>query len=64
LERVVITKCGRIVAMLLRPEDAGPAVREMHGFMCGSVSIPPGFDLTVPAAIEQLAAEHGVLLDY
>jgi prevent-host-death family protein len=61
LERVVITKRGRVVATLLPPEDAAAAVRQVHGFMRGSVSIPPGFDLTAPVAEEPFAAEHGEL---
>jgi prevent-host-death family protein len=48
LERVVITKRGRVVAVLTPPEDPVAAVRQVHGFLRGSVSIPPGFDLTAP----------------
>jgi antitoxin (DNA-binding transcriptional repressor) of toxin-antitoxin stability system len=61
LERVVITKRGRVVAMLLPPEDAEAAIRQMHGFLRGSVAIPPGFDLTAPVADEPFAAESGAL---
>jgi antitoxin (DNA-binding transcriptional repressor) of toxin-antitoxin stability system len=61
LERVVITKRGRIVATLLPPENTAATVREVHGFMRGSVSIPPGFDLTAPVSDEPFAAEHGEL---
>jgi prevent-host-death family protein len=61
LERVVITKRGRVVAMLTPPEDTATAVRQVHGFLRGSVAIPPGFDLTAPIADETFAAEHGVL---
>ena len=61
LERVVITKRGRVVATLIPPEDAAAAVQEIHGFMRGSVALPPGFDLTAPVADESFAAEHGEL---
>ena len=61
LERVVITKRGRVVAMLVPPEDVVAAVRQVHGFMRGSVAIPPGFDLTAPVADEPFGAEHGEL---
>jgi antitoxin (DNA-binding transcriptional repressor) of toxin-antitoxin stability system len=61
LERVVITKRGRVVATLLPPADESAAVRQVHGFLRGSVAIPPGFDLTAPVADEPFAAEHGEL---
>jgi prevent-host-death family protein len=61
LERVIITKRGRVVATLIPPEDTAAAVRQVHGFMRGSVAIPPGIDLTAPVADEPFAAEHGEL---
>ena len=61
LERVVITKRGRVVAMLTAPPDEAAAVRQMHGFVRSSVAIPPSFDLTAPVADEEFAAEHGEL---
>ena len=61
LERVVITKRGRVVATLLPPDDEAAAVRQVHGFLRGSVAIPPGFDLTAPVADEPFAAERGEL---
>ena len=61
LERVVITKRGRVVAVLVPPEDPAAAVRQMHGFLRGSVAVPPGFDLTAPVADESFAAESGEL---
>lgn len=61
LERVVVTKRGRVVAVLIPPEDAAAQVRQLHGFMRGSVTIPPGFDLTAPVADEPFAAERGEL---
>jgi antitoxin (DNA-binding transcriptional repressor) of toxin-antitoxin stability system len=59
LERVVITKRGRVVAMLTPPEVMAAAVRQMHGFLRGSVAVPPGFDLTAPVVDETFAADRG-----
>lgn len=61
LERVTITKRGRIVAVLTPPETDGAAVRQLHGFMRGSVVIPSGFDLTAPVADEDFIAARGDL---
>lgn len=60
LERVVITKRGRPVAVLTPPEPSPQAVSGLHGFMRGSVVIPVGVDLTETVA-EPLDAEAGVL---
>jgi prevent-host-death family protein len=61
LERVIITKRGRIVAVLSPPEDQAAAVLQLHGFMRGSVTIPAGFDLTAPVVDEPFIAEQGEL---
>jgi prevent-host-death family protein len=61
LERVVITKRGRIVAVLTPPDDDAAAIRNLHGFMRGSVTILPGVDLTEPVADEAFRAEDGEL---
>ncbi len=61
LERVIITKRGRIVAVLSPPEDQAAAVLQLHGFMRGSVIIPAGFDLTAPVVDEPFTAEQGGL---
>jgi antitoxin (DNA-binding transcriptional repressor) of toxin-antitoxin stability system len=60
LERVVITKRGRIVGVLTPPDETQGA-RELHGFMRGSVTIPPAFDLTAPVSDEPFDAERGDL---
>ena len=52
LERVVIAKRGRVVATPAPPPDDAAGVHQVHGFMRGSVAIPPGFDLTAPIADE------------
>jgi prevent-host-death family protein len=61
LERVTITKRGRIVGVLLPPDDQPEAIRRLHGFMRGSVVVPEGTDLTAPIADERWNAEDGVL---
>jgi len=61
LERVVITKRGRVVAVLTPPPDDAASVRSLHGFMRGSVVIPSGVDLTAPVADEAFGAGAGDL---
>jgi antitoxin (DNA-binding transcriptional repressor) of toxin-antitoxin stability system len=60
LERVEVTKRGRVVAVLTPPPDPA-AVEQLYGFMRGSVVVPPGVDLTAPALDEPWDAELGVL---
>ena len=60
LTRVMITKRGRVVAVLTPPLDDAAAVRALSGCMSGSVIIPPGVDLTAPTE-EVWDAESGVL---
>ena len=61
LTRVTITKRGKIVAVLSPPDTPDAAVRQLHGFMRGSVIMPEGFDLTAPVLDESLAADNGLL---
>jgi prevent-host-death family protein len=61
LSRLTITKRGRPVAVLLPPEDARDAVRQIHGFLRGSVIIPAGTDLTAPSLDEPFDAAEGRL---
>ena len=61
VSRVTITKRGRPVAVLRPPEDARDAVRQIHGFLRGSVVIPPGTDLTAPTVTEPFDAAKGRL---
>lgn len=61
LERVTITKRGKVVAVLTPPDSDADLLRGLHGFMRGSVVIPEGVDLTAPVADEAfLAAEGGL----
>jgi antitoxin (DNA-binding transcriptional repressor) of toxin-antitoxin stability system len=59
LERVTITKRGRVVGVLLPPDSEADAVRRLHGFMRGTVVVPPEIDLTEPVSTEAFAAEDG-----
>ncbi len=59
LERVIITKRGIPVAVLVPPAAEGAAVEGLHGFLRGSVVIPPDVDLTAPVAEEAFAADRG-----
>lgn len=61
LESVVITKRGKVVAVLRPPESTEDAIRGIHGFMRGSVIVQSGFDFTAAALDEELGAEDGIL---
>jgi len=61
LERVVVTKRSRPVAVLIPPEDEAAQVRHLHGFMRGMVIVPEGTDLTEPTIDEPLLAAKGKL---
>ncbi|MHB8530997.1 MAG: type II toxin-antitoxin system Phd/YefM family antitoxin [Caulobacteraceae bacterium] len=61
LTRVVVTKRGKAVAVLTPPENPETAVRQLHGFMRGTVVAPPGFDFTAPVLDEDLSAARGQL---
>ncbi len=56
-----ITKHGRIVAVLVPPASSEDAVRQLHGFLRGSVFVPEEVDLTAPVLDELLDAEEGNL---
>jgi prevent-host-death family protein len=59
LSRVTITKHGRPVAVLTPPEEATETIRQIYGFMEGSVSGLENFDLTAPILDEPFLAEDG-----
>lgn len=61
LDRVIITKRGEPVAVLTPPEQQADAVRDIYGFMRGSVIIADDVDLTEPVLDEPLDAELGIL---
>ncbi len=61
LERVVVTKRGVPVAVLVPPPAERGEVERLHGFLRGSVVIPPEIDLTAPIADEAFAADDDVI---
>lgn len=61
LTRVTVTKRGKVVAVLSPPDLPDAAVRDLHGFMRGSVIVPEGFDLTAPILDEPMTADTSAL---
>ena len=61
IERLEITKRGKVVAVLIPPTSQADAVRHLHGFLRGSVVVPSGVDLTASILDEPLDAERGEL---
>ncbi len=61
LERVVVTKRGVPVAVLVPPPAEAGEVARLHGFLRGSVVVPPEIDLTAPVADEAFAAGEGAI---
>ncbi len=59
LTRVIVTKRGKVVAVLTPPDDPAAAGQGLHGFLRGSVITPPGLDLTAPSLGESLLADRG-----
>jgi len=52
LERVEVTKRGRVVAVLTPPAPDPAAAAQLYGLLRGAVVVPPGVDLTAPALDE------------
>lgn len=61
LSRVTVTKRGKVVAVLIPPDVPDASNQLVHGFMRGSVVIPPELDLTEPVLDEEFSADRGVL---
>jgi prevent-host-death family protein len=59
--RLVVTKRGAPVAMIVPPPVEKAKVEQLYGWQRGSVIIPPDFDLTAPILDEPLDAEQGIL---
>jgi prevent-host-death family protein len=59
LDRVVVTKRGVTVAILVPPPDETAEIEQLYGCMQGSVIIHPGVDLTEPVIDEPFAAAEG-----
>jgi prevent-host-death family protein len=61
VDRVVVTKRGVPVAVLVPPAAEAGEVERLHGFLRGSVVVPPEIDLTAPIADEAFAADEDVI---
>lgn len=61
IEKLTITKRGKPVAVLTAPESHEEAVRNLNGFMRGSVIGLEDVDLTSPVLDEEFLAEQGIL---
>lgn len=61
IEKLTITKRGEPVAVLTAPASHEVAVRNINGFMRGSVIGPEDVDLTSPILDEEFLAERGIL---
>ena len=61
LNRIVVTKRGRPVAVLSPPPTAEETAEAFFGFMKGSVAAPEDFDFTAPVLDEPLDAAEGIL---
>jgi prevent-host-death family protein len=61
LERVVVTKRGIPVAVLVPPPAEAVEVERLHGFLRGSVVVPPEIDLTAPIADQGFAVDEGAI---
>jgi len=59
LDRVVVTKRGRVVGVVTPPD--APSSKSLFGCMRGTVVIPSGVDLTEPALDDGLDAELGIM---
>ncbi|MCO6418244.1 hypothetical protein JYK14_19040 [Siccirubricoccus sp. KC 17139] len=62
-DRLEITKRGKVVALLVPPPAQAEALAGLHGCLRGMAVIPPGLDLTAPAAEGEapFLAEQGLL---
>ena len=61
LERVEVTKRGKVVAVLTPPEAKADWLKSFQAAMGGTVTIPEGADLTEPAFDGVMDAELGIL---
>lgn len=59
-DRVEVTKRGKVVAVVTAPMPPAAALAGLHGFLRGSVTTPPGLDLTAPVLEEDFAAAEGL----
>ena len=60
LDRIEMTRAGRVVAVVTAPGAGSSSARapDIYGFLRGSVTMPSGFDLTSPVLETFLAEEQ------
>ena len=63
LDRIVVTKRGRPVAVLTPPPTPEEIADAFFGFMKGSVGAPEDFDFTAPVLDEPINAAEGRLYE-
>ncbi|HEY5724000.1 MAG TPA: prevent-host-death protein [Allosphingosinicella sp.] len=61
LDRVVVTRRGKTVAIVMPPSAKAEELRSLHGAMAGKVVVPAGLDLTAPIFDEDFDASKGIL---
>ena len=62
LDRINVTRHGKVVAVVTPPQVSAGSIRELHGFMKGRVLIPDGVDITQPTFDEEeFDAARGIL---
>ena len=61
VDRLIVTKRGKPVAMIVPPPAEALEVEGLYGLLRGSVIIPEGVDLTAPVIDEPSDAEEGRL---
>jgi prevent-host-death family protein len=61
LNRIVVTKRGRPVAVLTPPPTPEEAAEGLFGCLQGTVGAPEGFDFTAPVLDEPFDAAEGIL---
>lgn len=61
IEKLTITKRGKAVAVISAPASHEEAIRNLNGFMRGSVIGAEDVDLTSPILDEPFLAEQGIL---
>lgn len=59
IDRLVVTKRGRPVAVLTPPESPADQAEALFGLMRGTVIAPDGLDLTAPVLEESPSALEG-----
>lgn len=60
LQKVIVTRRGKVVAVVTPPSSDDAQARAIHGAMSGMALVQSGTDLTAPIFDEALDADAGV----